>query len=233
MYSSFLQMYQMLGAMSRTSTEIMNAQTTQVGSLVQESYRSWLDLMTGNVEESTKLVQDLAACRTPMDVAAVQRAFIETTGTRSITNLNRLMEITAVLVGGLTAAATKGPALLAAGATGVAEEAATTSAPAEKTAPVADTAPKTAEVPVAAAVVPTPAAPAAPAAASAPAAPATPAPAAAPKKAAGKAESTGTRGAAKRSSTRSARASKTETVAAEEAADNPFVAAALRQEQSE
>jgi len=102
MYSSFIRMYQELNKTSRENAGQMNARSTQVVELVQHSYRLWLNLMTDSVGDTNQYLRALSACRTPQDAADIQRIWFDTVSRRAFGNLQSFIELTGVLVGGLS-----------------------------------------------------------------------------------------------------------------------------------
>ncbi|MBI1208492.1 MAG: hypothetical protein GC191_14565 [Azospirillum sp.] len=101
MYSNFLALYKQLGAASPLDADQVAGRSSKVVALVHQSYRTWLGLMTESVGDASKAVTDLASCRSPNDLFAVQQVLLEASGKRAIANLNTLMELTSALVAGL------------------------------------------------------------------------------------------------------------------------------------
>lgn len=114
MYPNLMEMFGNLQSVSKDTSDQVAAQSAKVTSLVQQCYQVWLEIMTESMGQTTKAVQDLAACTSPTEAAAVQRAFIETMSAKTLTHVQKMMEMSTAMVGSfaipLPPAMTKAPA---------------------------------------------------------------------------------------------------------------------------
>lgn len=101
MYPNLMDLYGSLQSMSKESADQVTAQSAKVSSLVQECYQVWLGVMTESLGATTKAVQDLAVCKSPMEAAEVQRAYIEAMSARSMAHAQKLMSLTQTMVGSM------------------------------------------------------------------------------------------------------------------------------------
>jgi len=101
MYPNLMDVYGNLQSMSKETTDQVAAQSAKVTSLVQECYQVWLNVMAESMGETTKAVQDLAVCKSPVEAAEVQRAYMETMSAKTMANVQKLMELTNTMVGSL------------------------------------------------------------------------------------------------------------------------------------
>lgn len=99
MYSSLITLYQEMGALSRDNAEQFSTRSTKVVELAQLSYRVWLGLMTDSVSDAGQAIMALTSVRNPGDLLATQQRLAETVQKRATENLNKFMELTAVMVG--------------------------------------------------------------------------------------------------------------------------------------
>lgn len=101
MYAKFTSLVPGLGEASQDTAQQIAHGAAKVTDLVQLSTRIWIDVMTETVNDTTKAFTDLAACRTPSDFAEAQQHWFEAMNRRHLENLNKIMELSAVVVGGM------------------------------------------------------------------------------------------------------------------------------------
>ncbi len=190
MYSNLLDVYQNIGETTRAKTEAVAVRAAFLTGVMEQGYRLWLTLLSTEMNEAVRAAQDLAVCKTPVEVAEVQSAWLQASSARAITSLQGTIEITNFLIRNLQDSATSNAVAPAAKAAAPAAKPTLAIAPAPVVlaavapAPVAHPAAKPAAAVPLAPIAPTvsisapaPAAVAAPAPAPVAAAPVAPAPA--------------------------------------------------------
>ncbi|WP_051340714.1 phasin family protein [Azospirillum halopraeferens] len=154
--------------LAKSNAEAAAARSARVAGVMQDGYRLWADGVTASLDRAVRTAEDLAKARTPAEVIAVQRDWLESTGARVANDVRAIVDLSAKLVAGtVTAAAPKAAAAAPAKPPAAAPAPATPTAKTETPvieAPKADT-PKAEATPAAAPVAPVIAVAAEPAAA--------------------------------------------------------------------
>lgn len=104
MYSKFFEMFQDMSSASMAKTEALQARAVFVNGVLQQSYRLWLTLLTTEVTEAVRAARELSQCRSPADIAEVQRAWFMASSSRAVASLQGVVEIANFLIGDLNKA---------------------------------------------------------------------------------------------------------------------------------
>ncbi|HYD30179.1 MAG TPA: hypothetical protein VEB64_04900 [Azospirillaceae bacterium] len=191
MNADWMAFYRNAESAAKTNAELFQSRSHRMTELLNEGYRYWLHGFTATLGDTAKAFEELSKCRSSTDFADVQRSWIESTASRRLEDMKRVMDLANTMLNELAANVAqaqddaKGAQALVVRSATTAEpkaepQAAPQAAPESKAEPESKSAPKAAKPVAAPKAAKAPAAksagakPVAPAAAPAPTTPAAP-----------------------------------------------------------
>lgn len=149
MTANFFGLFSQAGSLAKSNAETTAAKSARVAGLVQDGYRRWFDGLTASVNDAGRLAGEFGKVRSPADLAALHREWLNTTQARVTEGVQGFLDVSAKIaaevailpVANVTVAAKSGPVLVK-----PVVVVAKTEAPAKVKAPVVET--PVAEAPV-------------------------------------------------------------------------------------
>lgn len=95
MTTNFLGLFTQAGPLSKLNAETTAAKSARVAGLVQDGYRRWFDGVTASVNDAGRLATELGKVRTPADLAALHRDWLNTTQARVTEGVQSFLDVSA------------------------------------------------------------------------------------------------------------------------------------------
>lgn len=98
MNANLLGLYETVGTLAKANARTAVTRSARVAGVAKESQRLWLDGMTAQFGHTASLMGALAKARTPSDIAALQRSYVEATAARAAEDLKAFIALSGKLV---------------------------------------------------------------------------------------------------------------------------------------
>ncbi|WP_298380051.1 hypothetical protein [Azospirillum sp.] len=120
MTANFFGLFSQAGSLAKSNAETTAAKSARVAGLVQDGYRRWFDGVTASVNDAGRLAGEFGKVRSPADLAALHREWLNTTQARVTEGVQGFLDVSAKIaaevailpVSNVTVAVKSGPVLV-------------------------------------------------------------------------------------------------------------------------
>lgn len=98
MNANLMGFYETMGTLAKANARTAVTRSARVAGVAKEGQRLWLDGMTAQLGNTASLMGGLTKARTPSDVAALQRSFVEAATARAAEDMKAFLALSGKLV---------------------------------------------------------------------------------------------------------------------------------------
>lgn len=95
MTANFFGLFSQAGSLAKSNAETTAAKSARVAGLVQDGYRRWFDGVTASVNDAGRLAGEFGKVRSPADLAALHREWLNTTQARVTEGVQGFLDVSA------------------------------------------------------------------------------------------------------------------------------------------
>jgi hypothetical protein len=95
MTANFFGLFSQAGSLAKSNAETTAAKSARVAGLMQDGYRRWFDGVTASVNDAGRLAGEFGKVRSPADLAALHREWLNTTQARVTEGVQGFLDVSA------------------------------------------------------------------------------------------------------------------------------------------